>query len=459
MTWTDDTICLNALCRLIEHIIHGDLHPDSVDLINAAVSISLDKGDDRIRPIAVPEALYKIAGRYLLSHIPVASCFPSIQLGCGISGGSEKAVHSIQAALEKRGPGTIVLNLDSSNAFNTRPLHLIAKAVYACKEASVAWRFFHTMYMKGSKMGVFSKGSLIHAFEFLEGVKQGCPLAAFFYCLSVQAIYEECVKDLDIDAFAISDDFILVGSPSVCFEAFRRFKAHPHAPQLNIPKCRALWPVTKTTHPFYAEFIAGAARLGLTAVHGCMKVLGAPVGLVNTSRTDFCTKVEVSHTRFFDALCHPHMPAQTAMLLLRLSGLPRLSYLSRVVPPSLLLSAARDFDSLVINAAIIISSLPDTNKTRKTLTQPMRFGGLGLRSHVFCSSFAFWSAFALASARIPCFHKDLCKYIATSFNTIKAYGIDPSHKSLSKFFPLELEDLWEIYKKYEPTLSQPAHFH
>ena len=46
----------------------------------------------------------------------------------------------------------------------------------------------------GSKMGVFNKGSLIHAFEFLEGVKQGCPLAAFFYCLSVQLYAKSVCK-------------------------------------------------------------------------------------------------------------------------------------------------------------------------------------------------------------------------------------------------------------------------
>lgn len=50
---------------------------------------------------------------------------------------------------------------------------------------------------------------------------------------------------------------------------------------------------------------------------------------------------------FFSTLMHPALSSQEALLLLRMLGLPKLNYLSRVHPPSAFMPAARLFNKYV----------------------------------------------------------------------------------------------------------------
>ena len=116
----------------------------------------------------------------------------------------EIAVHRTQLALEKGGPGTVVLRTDFRNAFNTRRRHIIAEYLFSQPSTSKIWKFFALAYgrVNGSSMGIYQRGELIHSFINNEGVKQGCPLAAFLYALSVQKLYEDCISETpDVQAY------------------------------------------------------------------------------------------------------------------------------------------------------------------------------------------------------------------------------------------------------------------
>ena len=73
-------------------------------------------------PAGRAETLYKLAGLLALESIKhvLPQLFPSIQYGCGVKDGPEIAVHCTQLALERGGPGTVVLRTDFKNAFNDR---------------------------------------------------------------------------------------------------------------------------------------------------------------------------------------------------------------------------------------------------------------------------------------------------------------------------------------------------
>src|SRR6185503_307067 len=86
-----------------------------------------------------------------------------------------------------------------------------------------------------------------------------------------------------------------------------------------------------------------------------------------------------------------------AFVLLRSSVLPRLSYLSRVVPPEILLPAAEWFDSSV--RSIFSKRLRDPTFSADMylrISLPFRFGGFDLRPVVRVSPIAY--ACSLASA-------------------------------------------------------------
>jgi len=77
-----------------------------------------------------------------LKNVQASKAFPSIQLGVGISGGTERALHAVQAEIELcsfsaatdnsvSNPNTdvAVLSIDMKNAFNNRSRAAIAKAI------------------------------------------------------------------------------------------------------------------------------------------------------------------------------------------------------------------------------------------------------------------------------------------------------------------------------------------
>ena len=108
-----------------------------------------------------------------------------------------------------------------------------------------------------------------------------------------------------------------------------------------------------------------------------------------------------AHQPLLDTIVHPELPAQVAMLLLRLSVVPLLGYLTRVIRPSLLAPHAKRFDEMVLDTAqrkfALPSPLPDAAVL--TLTQPIRSGGFGLSKAAAVSVPAYFCA--LSAAPMP----------------------------------------------------------
>src|ERR1044071_730006 len=112
--------------------------------------------------------------------------------------------------------------------------------------------------------------------------------------------------------------------------------------------------------------------------------------------TGICV-VSESHKTLFECLVNPLLPSHHAFVLLRSSVLPRLSYLSRVVPPEVLLPAAEWFDSSVRSTfSKRLRDPPLSADMSLRISLPIRFGGFGLRPVVRVSPIAY--ACSLASA-------------------------------------------------------------
>ena len=108
-----------------------------------------------------------------------------------------------------------------------------------------------------------------------------------------------------------------------------------------------------------------------------MPALGGIIGRDSDIILDWTLSQVKSHDRLFEAILHPSLPFQSALLMLRLSALPRVDYLTRVLPPSIISPALVQFDSMVLDAVVRKLRLPSSlsDEAQSTLRLPIRLGG------------------------------------------------------------------------------------
>lgn len=242
-----------------------------------------------------------------------------------------------------------------------------------------------------------------------EGVKQGDCLGSLLFSLSMQRFYTACSKRLEnVRCVVVADDLNIVGhaenivghAESV-FKAFTNFEKSLRNSGLLIrkEKCGILWP--HAGEP--SEIVrTSATRLGIKLHCGVMPTLGV---LVGTGVEQFHTWLEEyidGYKPYLKLIRHPELPAQVAMLLLRLSVISQLGYLARVVPPSIFQRHAARFDDMVLNTIkrkfALPSRLPDV--ARWTLSLPIKVGGFGLREVAKMGVPAYFCAMAAAAEAI-----------------------------------------------------------
>jgi hypothetical protein len=402
-----DEACARSLCILIADILNGVLSVAEREYLLASRLIAVKKGESGIRPIAIGEVFTKLAGLYALSQ--VAGCLPAIfepiQLGVGAAGGPERAVHLIRAAIEATHPDSVVLLTDARNAFNACHRSDMLAAVYSHPGLQTAWRLFDWAYNAPSKLLLTRGEEVVGVLASAEGVRQGDALAMLGFGATAQPCYQQAVAGLpDLEAVAIADDFSLIGSPASVFTAFRRFK--PAAEQrgivLQLPKCAVLW---AHAHDPPQHIVDECEALGIQLVCGSTTVLGAMVGCDDAKAAEWVMQAVRDHEGLFRDLQRSDMPCQIAALLLRVCALPRVGYLTRVMPPSATAAALDVFDGMVTATVAEKLGLPPgpvSNEVSTLIHLPVRLAGLGLRSQSATAPIAYLASLAQAA-------QDVCR--------------------------------------------------
>ena len=134
-----------------------------------------------------------------------ALLFGPRQLGVGIRGGCEAAIHSARRYLQSLAPGHIMVKLDFANAFNS--LHRSDMLLSVRDRLPELYAFCLSSYSQPSFLYFGS-----HVILSQEGPQQGDPLGPLLFCSTIHPLISSLSSDLTLGYL---DDLTLAGPQSV----------------------------------------------------------------------------------------------------------------------------------------------------------------------------------------------------------------------------------------------------
>ena len=166
---------ISALSRFITVVLQGKTPTSICPLFFGASLTALTKKEGGIRPIAVGCTLRPLAAKVAGCRVrdKMAALLAPRQLGYGVKGGAEAAVHAARLYLKEL-QHQCVLKLDFRNAFNTLRRDKMLQAVQSF--APDLLPFVHSSY--SSSASLFWNDRIIQS---AEGVQQGDPLGPLLF--------------------------------------------------------------------------------------------------------------------------------------------------------------------------------------------------------------------------------------------------------------------------------------
>ena len=372
---------LSSLAAFTTLVLEGRTPPSVRPFFFGATLTALNKKGGGVRPIAVGCTLRrlvaKVAGNKVREDM-VALLAPR-QLGYGVRGGVEAAVHATRQYLSSIRPDHVVVKLDFRNAFNSVHRDSLLKAVQNL--VPDIYPFVHSVYSSPSSLFWGDK-----SIKSAEGVQQGDPLGPLLFCLAlhghgIQLMSELCVLYLD--------DISLGGSTEEIVQDLKRIESAAEIGlELNNEKSEIITndPVSRGT---VLCSLPGAKVVDPS--DACL--LGSPLGNIASVSDTLGGKInalEVMGDRLRS------MSAHDALILLRNSfSIPKLLHVLRT-SPTFLSPALNTYDeslkSIVSSITNIKFGPDDPAWTQATL--PIGVGGLGIRSAVQLAPSAFLASAA-----------------------------------------------------------------
>jgi len=354
---------LTALTGFINLLLKGKCHPAVRPILFGAKLLALQKKSGGLRPIAVGYTWRRIASKCANSFAltRLSSSLQPVQLGVGVHGGCEAAVHATRRFIADMPDDWVVAKLDYSNAFNSISRDSMLAAVHSSVpelDAFCCLSYEEPSILRYGRREILSS----------EGVQQGDPLGPLLFSLTLHPLLCSLKSEL---AFGYLDD-VTIGGNEVSVEEDVQWlmkESQSIGLSLNISKCEVIG-----TH-----VISRSTLLGSFTHHSPNEatLLGAPLlqgPAMDTALHTQCANLARAVSRL------KLISAHDALIILRncLSA-PKLNYTLRVSPAAGHLSLSKFDDSLRKAVCSIVNvNLSDVQWLQASL--PVRIGGLGVRS-------------------------------------------------------------------------------
>ena len=195
---------ISALSRFVTVVLQGKVPMSIRPFFFGASLTALTKKEGGIRPIAVDCTLCRLAAKVAGFRVrdKMAALLAPRQLGYGVRGGAEAAVHAARLYVQDL-QHRCVLKLDFRNAFSTLRRDKMLQAVQNL--APDLLPFVHASYSSPSSL--FWSNKIIQS---AEGVQQGDPLGPLLFCLTIHPLVSQLKSELS--AWYLDDSTI--GGPA-----------------------------------------------------------------------------------------------------------------------------------------------------------------------------------------------------------------------------------------------------
>jgi hypothetical protein len=355
---------LANITKLVNLLLKGHCATTVIPILFGANLTALTKKSGGIRPIAVGYYWRRLSAKCAntFASAKLATYFSPTQLGVGVPGGCEAAVHACRRFVTSMPDDYVVVKLDFSNAFNC----LRRDAMLESIKTSIPeiYSFCQLAYNSDTVLKFGNRQILSQ-----EGIQQGDPLGPLLFCLSIHPLLLEFSSPFTI---GFMDD-ITIGGPAPLVDndvSLIRTKGKALGLHLNVDKCEQ---ISKQPTPSTAEAIAQFAHF----MPDNSTLLGAPLTQGAAMDTALAKKAE-QLLRASERL--KLISAHDALVLLRAScSSPKLMHLMRSSPCAGHASLTV-IDNCLHSTLSAITNVNITDDQWKQASLPIKHGGLGVRS-------------------------------------------------------------------------------
>ena len=360
----------DTLTKLATIMLRSKITPAVCPTLYGAALTALRKKDGGIRPITVGNVLRRLAGK-IVSH-RVMSVMGALvgpaQLGYGIRGGCEAAVHATRTFLEELGNIRVLLKMDFRNAFNTVHRDAMLRAVQT--HLPHYFRYVWQMYRYPSQLS-FGKFVL----ESASGVQQGDPLAPLLFCLVTQQLTQSMASPLNTWYL---DDGTVGGSVEVVLTDLELViqKGREVGLDLNLAKCEAFvcGGDQESMAAATARIFNFVPEIGLPTGED-LSLLGSPLlpeGIVSALKEKTAT-IRLLTGRLEELQAH-----HALFLLKNCLSASKVMYVILSSPAWKHRDKLQELDDVIRSSLSIITNTAMNDTTWKQATLPVSRGGLGI---------------------------------------------------------------------------------
>jgi hypothetical protein len=354
---------LTAITAFTNMLLKGNCPADVVPILFGGNLTALIKKSGGIRPIAVGYYWRRLSAKCANAYASkkLYDFFSPIQLGVGVSGGCEAAIHACRRYVASLPEGHVVVKLDFSNAFNSLHRDVMLEAVHdAIPEI---YPFCHMSY---SVAGSLKFGD--RHIDSEEGIQQGDPLGPLLFCLAIQPILRTLSSNFVV---GYMDDVTLGGASATVAQDVNTIINDGRAKGLllNIAKCELIshsgLPSTSPLDQFTHVTPDNATLLGAPLTIGSAMDMILHKKLTELQRASDRLKRISSHD---------------ALVLLKAScGAPKLTHILRSSPCHGH-STLQEIDKVLHLCLANIANVDISDMQWLQSSLPIKAGGLGLRS-------------------------------------------------------------------------------